>query len=345
MPGLLPKVRHFRPDVFLCAIILVFLSVRAAPGAGPAGGGDQDYSVQWIGEISERTLSAGQRALTGRLLKLILGRKSPSLVRPVAFLASGATWFILDQGLHAVIVTDSTQQRYQLVRSRQYDRFPSLVSACVAADGTLYFTDSRLNAVFVLRKGEKKARKLPVSRQLERPTGIAWSPVFDEIWVTETLAHRIAVLDRKGNVKRTIGHRGKGRGEFNFPNFLWIDRSGLAYVVDALNFRVQVIGPDGAVVTSFGEVGDASGYLARPKGVATDRHGNVYLVDALFNAVQIFDRGGRLLYRFGSPGHEKGEFWLPTGIFVDERDRIYVADTYNGRVQIFELRRGAHAQN
>ena len=270
---------------------------------------------------------------------MFFGKPELAIARPVAVVKSNESLFILDQGLKSVVVTDSAQERYRRVRSQRYAVFPSLVSACVTDDGTLYFTDSRLNAIFELKKNETEAHRLEVSGTLKRPTGIAWSPVSDEIWVVETLAHRIAVLDRSGRLERTIGHRGKGPGEFNYPNFLWIDRSGLAYVVDALNFRVQVLSQDGAVLWMFGEPGDASGYFARPKGVATDQDGNVYLVDALFNAVQVFNRKGQLLYRFGNAGHRKGEFWLPTGIFLDEAGRIYVADTYNGRVQVFEVRR------
>jgi len=84
----------------------------------------------------------------------------------------------------------------------------------------------------------------------------------------ETGAHRISVLNRKGEIIKRTGSRGNGPGEFNFPTFIWIDKLGNAYVVDSMNFRIQIFNKNGEFVSAFGEIGDATGYFARPKGIA-----------------------------------------------------------------------------
>jgi len=139
-------------------------------------------------------------------------------------------------------------------------------------------------------------------------------------------------------VLQTIGRRGTGPGEFNYPTALTLSR-GQLYVVDAMNFRIQALTPDGQFVRSFGQLGNRTGTMNRPKGIAADSDGHLYVVDALFETVQVFDPEGRLLYYFGATGRGPGEFVLPAGIYIGPRDTIYVADSYNRRVQVFRYRR------
>ncbi|MFN8165559.1 MAG: 6-bladed beta-propeller [Bacteroidia bacterium] len=124
---------------------------------------------------------------------------------------------------------------------------------------------------------------------LDKPTGIGWNSMTNEVWLTETGKHRIDILNNDGKIVRYIGMRGKQPGEFNFPTHLCIDAEGNAYVVDAMNFRVQIFNKDGELISYFGSNGDATGYFASPKGISVDSYGNIYIVDALFHAVQIFN--------------------------------------------------------
>jgi DNA-binding beta-propeller fold protein YncE len=213
----------------------------------------------------------------------------------------------------------------------------SLVGICYGPNSSILFTDSHARTIYSLTAEKKNLRILNDTLKLEQPTGIAYSMVNKEIWVVETKAHRIAVLNEKGELLRRLGKRGNGPGEFNYPTHIWIDKKGLIYITDAMNFRIQVLNAGGEVVSIFGEAGDASGYLASPKGIATDSFGNIYVVDALFHVVQVFDIKGKLLYKFGNQGHGNGEFWMPSGIYIDNQDNIYVADSYNSRVQVFQL--------
>ncbi|MCX6268382.1 MAG: 6-bladed beta-propeller, partial [Bacteroidetes bacterium] len=213
-------------------------------------------------------------------------------------------------------------------------KFSSLVGMCSNTFSEILFTDSFRKKVYRISPGKKKLQVLNDSLKLDQPTGIAYSELRGEIWVVETNAHRIAVLNGRGEIIKHIGSRGTKAGEFNYPTHIWIDKSGLVYVVDAMNFRIQVFNDSGEVVSVFGEPGDASGYFARPKGIATDSHGNIYLVDALFHVVQVFNIQGKFLYTLGRQGHGEGEFWMPSGIFIDKDNFVYIADSYNSRIQV-----------
>jgi len=293
-----------------------------------------EYTVRWVSQFPiEKGRSSGFADLFNRL---VFGEKGCPVARPfnVCAVDSGSYW-VLDQGAGRIFLVE--EGKYELPRfiKRSEYSFPSLVGLCEGPPGNLLFTDSRMNRIFRIAGSE--IWSFAVAVELDRPTGIAWNPLSEEVWVVETGAHRIAVLNSQGKLIRHIGSRGAGRGSFNFPTFIWVDNHGQVYIVDSMNFRIQVFDFTGKFIRSFGEGGDATGYMARPKGVATDSRGNIYVSDALFHAVQIFDPEGRYLYTFGSQGQENGAFWMPAGLYVDEQDYIYVADSYNGRIQVFQV--------
>ena len=286
---------------------------------------------QFPGPADENTSSFGDRLST-----LVFGKKPREVIKPFNVLAAdpGHYW-ILDQGAGGVFEVQDGEG--ELIRSmkRASQDYPSLVGLSETCSGDILFTDSRLNRIMRMTGGQLSP--FAESLGLNQPTGIACNPVSGEIWVVETGAHRISVINKDGEQIRTIGGRGTIPGLFNYPTFIWIDAGGRVYVVDSMNFRVQVLNEQGQVEFSFGEPGDATGNMARPKGIATDSKGHIYVADALFHAVQIFDDQGNFLHSFGSQGQQEGEFWMPSGLYIDDGDHIYVADSYNGRIQIFEL--------
>ena len=269
---------------------------------------------------------------------LIFGKKAVALSKPVSLLvADQDVMYILDQGNYAVLkVSKKPNEAPHIIKKKNID-LTSLVGICAFRENEFLFTDSYLNKVFLYNEENKNCTLLNDSLVLSQPTGIAYSSLTKEIWVVETNEHRISVLNEKGELIRRIGKRGTASGEFNFPTYIWIDKSGNVYIIDSMNFRVQVMDKDGNVISVFGESGDGSGTMARPKGIATDSYGNIYVVDALFNVVQIFDINGNFLYKFGSQGQGDGQFWMPSGIFIDADNNIYVADSYNSRIQVFQL--------
>jgi DNA-binding beta-propeller fold protein YncE len=291
--------------------------------------------VNWLGQFPED--EADRKKSFGNLVsEVVFGKKPKELVKPFSVLAMDQEhYLIIDQGSGEIVTNEEGKIAEAKGMKKRSISFPSLVDLTGLPNGEILFTDSRLNQVFQL--ADDKLSFFSEGYSFIQPTGIAFSEKTDEIWVVETGAHKITVLDREGSILRTIGRRGSCEGCFNFPTFIWIDASGRVYIVDSMNFRIQVLNSQGDFLYDFGEQGDATGFMARPKGVATDSRGNIYVVDALFHVVQIFDSGGNFLYSFGKQGQDTGEFWMPAGIHIDKEDRIYVADSYNARIQVFQL--------
>jgi DNA-binding beta-propeller fold protein YncE len=303
---------------------------------------DENQRITWVDQYpllnGEKDLQKNKKGF----FDFVFGKKnSLELTKPVNIVARNKdNYWILDQANGVIFQINQKVGDMTHVRKKQFTRFPSLVGFCFFPGNKMLFTDSYLNKIFVYTPDKKEITEIYDSLAFIQPTGIAYSELNHEIWLVETGAHSVLILDEKGQRKKRVGKRGEEPGEFNYPTSIWIDKSGKVYIVDALNFRIQVFNKDGELISVFGKNGDGGGNFARPKGIATDSYGNIYVVDALFNAVQIFDISGKFLYSFGTQGQGNGEFWMPSGIFIDDKNYIYVADCYNSRVQIFQFNNG-----
>lgn len=203
--------------------------------------------------------------------------------------------------------------------------------------GIIFVADSRLDRVFGLDKNTGSLIiRIGTPKEFQNPSGMVFDENRDRLYITDTQNHLIRVFDKDGKALFTIGKRGNGEGEFNFPSYLALDSHGRLFVADTLNFRVQIFDQDGKFLKKFGRLGDAPATFTRPYGIGVDSEGHVYVVDSAFNNFQIFEEDGTLLLWIGEAGTEPGKFFLPTGMYIDKQDRIYVADTFNRRVQVFQ---------
>lgn len=196
--------------------------------------------------------------------------------------------------------------------------------------GEIIVTESRRGRVLALRRDLRIARVL--AENLVRPTGVACDAGV--VYIVETGMHRVVAVDAAGTL-RSIGTRGGGAGEFNFPAALAVDE-GVAYVGDTLNFRVQRVALEGGEAVMFGALGDGAGDTPRVKGIAVDAVG-VWVSDAHLDHVSLFDGAGRLLAAIGQRGAQPGEFSFPAGLAVSGHGRLAVADSLNTRIQIFRI--------
>lgn len=293
--------------------------------------------IEFIGEFSDLDDLGVRRSLWGRAIRLVAGRESDDLVRPMAVVSSDdhKLIYVADPDAGCVHRYDLSRGRYSCLRLENGSELRSPVGLAIADDGTVFVSDSQRGKIYYLQVGGKWLVEFELDDQLEQPTGVFWHEEERLLYVTDTGRQVVKVFDRNGGRVRELGGRGTDEGQLNYPTYLWVDPRGHLLVTDSLNFRVQRYDENGGFLRTFGVAGDLEGDFARPKGVATDSYGHVYIVDALFHAVQIFDAHGALLLSVGGQGHDAGQFWLPNGIFISKDDRIYIADVHNRRVQMF----------
>lgn len=286
--------------------------------------------VQTISSIGDLEITKG---FFSKLLGFIFGSsESPTwLVQPVGIAVSDdGKIFIADPGAKGVHIIDQKKRTYGFIFETKFGNLESPVGVAVAHNGNLYVSDSQRGDIIVF-DDDLEAETL-IKGNFTRPTGIV---IFDNrLYVVDTEKHTIVVLDMNGNFLSTLGTRGEGEGEFNYPVSLAV-KNGV-YVVDALNYRIQKIDFQGRFLASFGKQGTATGSFASPKAIALDSDGNIYVTDALMDNFQIYNTQGELLLVVGRQGTRDGEFLSPSGIAIDNQDKIYVVDTLNKRIQIFQ---------
>lgn len=264
----------------------------------------------------------------------LFGYSLISIVKPMDVLVlEDGTVYVADPGVGGVHRFNVENSQHQLILLQRGAQMVSPVA--LSGDAESVFVSDSVLGLHKIEKHKNFAEPVKLSIMPAQPTGIALDVKSRELYVVDTAKHHIKVYDPQGQLIRSIGKRGDGKGEFNYPTLLWIDDSRLI-VSDSLNFRVQILSTEGEYLAQFGKKGDSTGFQARPKGVATDRYGHIYVVDALFHTVQVFNEKGEYLLNFGTQGGGYGEFWLPTGIFIAaDGVTIYVTDSYNKRVQVF----------
>lgn len=293
--------------------------------------------LAYLGQLrSDADLRPARGAFQGLGEKLFGKEPERAMLRPMGVATDGPRVFIADSDARAVHVFNLDTREYARWAPPKGAR-PFLQPVALAFDraaGRLLVADSQDASLMVFGAGGLFQGTIGED-VLRRPCGVAVDG--GRVLVVDSAAHQVAVFGADGHHVKSIGARGSGPGEFNYPTSIGVDSQGRVYVGDSLNFRVQAFDAEFNPLRQIGSKGDMPGYFAQPKGLALDRDDNLYVVDGHFEAVQVFNPEGRLLMSFGHEGHGAGEFWLPTGIHADGAGRILVADSFNKRVQVFEL--------
>ena len=165
--------------------------------------------------------------------------------------------------------------------------------------------------------------------EFDDPRGVT---VYEnQVYVCDHDNHHIQVFDLYLKFVRSIGSRGKGRGEFITPLDVKFDTAGNMYVAEWGNRRVQVLDTSGQFITVFGQEGE--GKLRRPSGLhIVDKY--VYVSDYSGHCILVYETSGQFVTSFGRPGKNQGNFNCPFCI-TSCIDGIYVCDYWNKRIQIF----------
>jgi len=269
--------------------------------------------------------------------------KATGLGKPYGVAAYQGRVYVTDTVKRAVIMFDVAGKEFKMIGTEGPGSLAKPIGIAVSKDGELYVADNTAKRIVVFDKDGKFLRAFGDRSILKRPSGVAVSPdglqayVIDTGGVT-TQEHHLYIFDAKtGELKKTVGTRGRKNGEFNLALQVTTAPDGTIYVTDSGNFRVQAFNPDGSHKLSFGTVGRKIGNFARPKGIATDADGNIYVVDSAFGNFQVFNDKAELLMFVGQRSQTQGPglYMLPAGIAVDEDGRVYIVDQFFRKVDIY----------
>ena len=134
-----------------------------------------------------------------------------------------------------------------------------LLAASTAASPPAIAQDRPLSPEFaeVYRAGGTTA---PDWAQFGNPTGLAFDG-SGNLYVLDPQLFQVAVIDRNGELVRTVGRQGGGPGEFNTPITQVVWRDGRFAVSDMGHNAYQLFAPDGEL-ERFVKMSDGQGAMA-----------------------------------------------------------------------------------
>jgi len=101
--------------------------------------------------------------------------------------------------------------------------------------------------------------------------------------------HCIKVYDRNGNFQYKFGKQGRGDGEFFYPSYLSVNKSGHLIVCDPNNNRIQIFEPNGRFAGKFGTKGSNLGEFNCAYSVAVLSNGGLVVSDLNNYRIQILE--------------------------------------------------------
>jgi DNA-binding beta-propeller fold protein YncE len=242
----------------------------------------------------------------------------------------------------SLLVGDSLNQRIRSVTIAEG------VVSTLAGTGT----------IGVLQGGWQDGDATEVAR-FQAPT-TARQATNGDIYIADTLNHRIRRLDTNGNVS-TVAGTGDGdyaegeaisQARFNSPNDIVIAPDGTLYVADTNNHRIRRL-VNGQVSTLAGSGNDglqdgpaSTAEFSRPFGLALNPAGTkLYVSEIGNNAIREIDLAAnpiavRTLCGGGAPDFRDGPnplFDEPHGLAVDANGDLLVADSGNHRIRRIDL--------
>ena len=252
-----------------------------------------------------------------------------TLPTDIAILADGR--ICVADGVNArILVFDSRGASTEL-------RFPEMKRPLgLAADdnGGLLVSDTQAKSVFILDKYLNLKVNIPLESSVD-PTDVL--AVGKQLWVVDNDGHQILVIDRKGQLKHTLGKKGSVGPTFSYPSTISSGKDDQIFVCDVLNGRLQLFNTDFSYQGQIADWGITPGKFFRPKGVASQADGRIAVSDSFTGTLQIFksqsSEGTMIVDSNSNPLH----FQNPTGIAWDKSGLLWVVESATGSVMGVQL--------
>ena len=167
--------------------------------------------------------------------------------------------------------------------------------------------------------------------QFSIPTGITVHPTTGQIFIADSINHRIQVLNNDLTYSHSFGKRGWSPEQFKYPWDVTFDNEGCLYVVS--NHCIKKFTSTGEYISTFISYGSNPGQINIPSSIIIDNNLS-YVSEFGNNRISIFDTNGCFIHCFGKSGSGEGEFNQPFGITVDSLGNLYVSDLGNNRLVV-----------
>jgi DNA-binding beta-propeller fold protein YncE len=213
----------------------------------------------------------------------------------------------------------------------------------VTTDGRnrLFVADSNAQLVHVWHLDTRKYERWTPSKntRFNQPVALTFDPASQRLYVADSVASQIYVLDATGKLITTLG-----AGFLKRPTGLALDPTrNRIFVADPQAHAIAILplNPDPATNPAWlGQRGTELGQFNFPTSLTLSPDGMLYVCDTLNWRVQVFGPDLKPLRQIGRKGDMPGYFSQPKSLALDTQGHLYVVDSHFESVQIFDPNTG-----
>jgi hypothetical protein len=246
---------------------------------------------------------------------------------------------VSDPQLPAVHVLDSDRKASFRILGGPSRRLQSPGALAVDSRDNIYVADVKVGLISVYDPSGKFIRYIGDQKgesMFDSPTAIAIDPKTDRLYVLDTTADELVVLDRGGSVVKRAGNERTGsKLSLRHPTEVAVWKNEVV-VLDNYGSRIQIMDLECNPIRNFAVREEHGPPILSEVGMALDGQARIYLGNLLSSGVRVYsDEGEFLGFIGGSPGGRR--FNLPIGLWIDSSERLFVSDSNNSRVQVFQI--------
>jgi hypothetical protein len=188
--------------------------------------------------------------------------------------------------------------------------------------------------------------KLPDGRHMGSTNTVA-ADSKGNLWIAERCGANeckgsaldpILEFDAKGDFLKSFG-----KGQVEFPHFIWIDKKDNIWIVDGHGNTVQEFDPNGKVLLTLGEKdkpGNDKTHFDQPSSVLVAPDGSIFVGDGHDqdkgnSRIVKFDANGKYVKEWGGHGSGPGQMDIPHCLAMDSKGQLYLGDRGNNRIDVF----------
>ena len=137
------------------------------------------------------------------------------------------------------------------------------------------------------------------SLQFHTPIGITVHPTTGQIFIADTVNHRIQVLNKDLTYSHSFDKKGSSPEQFNQPYDVTFDNEGYLYVADHYNHCIKKFTSTGQYISTFSSCGSNPGQIKEPTSIIIDNN-LLYVSERGNHRISIFDTNGCFIHCFGN---------------------------------------------
>jgi DNA-binding beta-propeller fold protein YncE len=248
---------------------------------------------------------------------------------------------VSDPELPAVHILDASGGNSFRIAGGPQHRLQKPNGVAVDAHDNIYVADGNKGLILVYDSRGRFIRNIGSFKGetlFQSPSGIAIDRQAGHLYVLDSPANQLVMLDLQGRILRKTGNkRSQANGVgLDYPAEIALGKDQLI-ILDSANSRIQVFDLQCNFQRAFPIRTVSGAPVITEIGLALDSSSNIYVSNLGGPTLRIYGQGGQLIGLLEGRSLGVEELSIASGLWIDPVDRIYVADTRNSQIHVLRI--------